>query len=360
MGRTGRQGSNTRIAPGQVRRMDDNKYRRRVKSRAGIDDPASEQNRGGLAIPVTTNLAPGILIDVFDHLQDHVAEGVVSPLKTGDGGGRLLPSEVGILVTVVYKPSTPVIVDSFMTLGECLHCPIRWPRHLVRESTREAQDNVADSPMFDPEAAPSNILDSSEEEYTTSTTIPEKHPPSPTRKLALPAEGSCSDVDSNDGPVENFECDHHDGLPPAQPSEQPYWMSPSNSAEQYGARKTPRGPRSGNKVTLESVQEAVRRSNCPRKCLSKISERVIWYYRYNAWKFSSYSQRRDWIWDRLSESRVRSQLPRAQFSMKMDGISVCHNCFALAVGYSASKIGALKRSLIKHEDLYLTRRSLVW
>ena len=349
MGRTGQRGSNTHIPPGVLRRMEDNEYCYGVNSRAGIGYPTYEQSCAGLAIAGPT-LVPGMLVNVFDDLQEHVAEGTVSTLKIGDmlSGARLLPSEVGILVTVVYEPST-LVIEAFMeTLGDCLHCTIRWPRHLVRETTRDAQDNVADSaasPMFHSfEVTP--IFYSSEE--TTSTSIPQKHPSSSTRRVSQPDEDSCSAVgSSNNSAMPNFQ--------PTQPQHL-YRMSQCNPVER-GARKTQREP-GNNKVTLESVHEAVKRSKCARRCLFKISECAILSYRYYAWQSSSSSERRDWIMDRLSEARVRPTSVRSPFAMKIDGVSICNKCYADAVGYSISKLGALKRSLILHKDVYMTRRSL--
>ena len=57
-------------------------------------------------------------------------------------------------------------------------------------------------------------------------------------------------------------------------------------------------------MTLESVQGAVRRSKCARKCLSKLPELMILTHRYEAWKSKSYVERRQWILQILEEAKV--------------------------------------------------------
>ena len=63
------------------------------------------------------------IIVLYDKKNDRVGEAIVSALEVGDllEGNRIHPTEVGVSIIAVYKPTTPVNEIFKDTLGECLH-----------------------------------------------------------------------------------------------------------------------------------------------------------------------------------------------------------------------------------------------
>ena len=106
------------------------------------------------------------------------------------------------------------------------------------------------------------------------------------------------------------------------------------ATERRGNRKI--GEHRNRKVTLESVEGAIRRSKCVRKCLSKLPELMILTHRYEAWKSKSYTERRQWIPQILRETKVDPGEggERLMFAMKVIGHSVCNRCYTDATEYS--------------------------
>ena len=76
------------------------------------------------------------IVVLYDKENDRVGEAVVSALEVGDllEGNRIHPTEVGVSIIAVYKPTTPVNEIFKDTLGECLPCIIRWPRRFVKSN----------------------------------------------------------------------------------------------------------------------------------------------------------------------------------------------------------------------------------
>ena len=64
----------------------------------------------------------GQIVVIYDKENDCVGEGVVSELEVGDllEGNRIHPTEIGVLITAVYKPTTHVTEIFKDTLEECL------------------------------------------------------------------------------------------------------------------------------------------------------------------------------------------------------------------------------------------------
>ena len=132
----------------------------------------------------------------------------MSELEVGDllEGNRIHPTEIGVLITTVYKPTTHVNEIFKDTLGECLQCTIRWQRRLLRGTQRYATNNVADA---------TQVFDFSEDGVGNRTpTTTQTH-----RTITLE-----SVVGSNSSPIPDFNCPIQDGLPTPLPR-RPYSMS---------------------------------------------------------------------------------------------------------------------------------------
>ena len=97
-----------------------------------------------------------------------------------------------------------------------------------------------------------------------------------------------SEMDSNDSSIPGFECPMTDGLLGPEVPRRPYQMLQRVATERRENHEI--GEHRNRKVTLESVQGAVRRSKCARKCLSKLPELMILTHRYEAWKSKSYAE----------------------------------------------------------------------
>ena len=157
-----------------------------------------------------------------------------------------------------------------------------------------------------------------------------------------------SEMDSNDSPILGYECPMTDGLLGPEVPRRPYEMLQRVATKRRGNREI--GEHRNRKVTLESVQGAVRRSKCARKCLSKLPELMILTHRYEAWKSKSYADRRQWILQILREAKVDPGEGggRLTFAMKVNGHSVCNRCYADATGYSQRQFMNLKQSIRTH------------
>ena len=136
-----------------------------------------------------------------------------------------------------------------------------------------------------------------------------------------------SEMDSNDSPIPSFECPMTDGLLGPEVPRRPYQMLQRVAAERRRNREM--GEHRNRKVRLESVQEAVHRSKCARKCLSKLSELMILTHLYDVWKSKSYAERRHSILRILRKAKVEpgERGDRLTFAMKVNGHSVAplHN-----------------------------------
>ena len=245
-------------------------------------------------------------------------------------GNKIHPTEIGVLITDVYKPTTHMNEIFKDTLGECLQCTIRWQRRLLRGTQGYATNNVADA---------TQIFEFSEDEVGNGTpTTTKTH-----RTIALE-----SVVGSNSSPIPDFNCPIQDGLSTPLPRRS-YSMSERRPIGQCPRRLT-REDRN-NKVTLRSVELLLSRNKCSRKCLSKVSEMDILNYWYRAWKPNKFEERRKWILSMLHEAKVESTKPRGRpsFATKLVGHIVCNNCYADAIGYSQRQFKYLKRSNLTHE-----------
>ena len=105
------------------------------------------------------------------------------------------------------------------------------------------------------------------------------------------------------------------------------------------------------KVTLSAVQEAKEEIVCAKHCLQDINAHDILSLRYCALSMKEYVERGRWIVNCLrgfmvSTSRAPSQV---QFETKVVGQSVCHACFANAVGYSLSRLDAIMADIRDHD-----------
>ena len=142
------------------------------------------------------------IVVMYDKENERVGEAVVSALEVGDllEGNRIHPTEVGVSITAVYKPTTPVNEIFKDTLGECLQCIIRWPRRLLRATGRYAMNTVNAAEAV-------RVFEFSEDGVGAETP-----PKGPDRKSAL---GSV--VGSNSSPIPDFQCPVQDGLPHPPP-----------------------------------------------------------------------------------------------------------------------------------------------
>ena len=106
-----------------------------------------------------------------------------------------------------------------------------------------------------------------------------------------------------------------------------------------------------DKVTLCAVQEAKEEIVCAKHCLQDIDAHDILSLRYQALSMKEYAERGRWIVNCLrgfivSTSRAPSQI---KFETKVVGHSVCHACFANAVGYSLSRLDAIMADIRDHD-----------
>lgn len=78
---------------------------------------------------------------LFYNSNDCVAKDVVTRVEIAEMliGTMLHPSEVGVQVTTVHKPSAPIVEPFMYTLGESLQCTIEWSQHRVQGIERHAR-----------------------------------------------------------------------------------------------------------------------------------------------------------------------------------------------------------------------------
>ena len=113
-------------------------------------------------------------------------------------------------------------------------------------------------------------------------------------------------MDNNESPILGFECPSTtNGLLGPEVPRRSYQMLQRVATECCGNRLMEE--HRTRKVTLESVHEAIRRSKCACKYLSKLLELMILTYRYKAWKSKSYVERRQWILRILKEAKVERE-----------------------------------------------------
>ena len=271
----------------------------------------------------------GMIVAMVDTAGKNIAEGIVSGVGIGERleEKRLQPTDIVILVTKVFKPEMVVHKVLKDIIGECLHSTIQWPRRHVPGTRRFAIKNVEEAVR---------VFDFS------------KDPPGPQHQTPCSMEEGRSEMDSNDSPIPGFECLMTDGLLGPEVPRRPYQMLQRVATERRGNREIRK--HQNKKVILESLQGAVRRSKCARKCLSKLSELMILTHRYEAWKSKSYAERRQWILQILWEAKVDPGEGggRLTFAMKVNRYSVCNKCYADATGYSQRQFTNLKQSIRTH------------
>ena len=304
--------------------------------------PTYERHYGRTGAPdVWTNFVVAEAVVLFHDDNDCVAKGTIASVRIGEmlAGQRLRPTEVGILITEVFKPAIAIVEPFMHTLGECLECTIRWPRDRVRGIERHQQDTAA-------QAARAYAFSEDTPVARHGTTVPgvprnagtnghHAHP----RRVSI--VGSCP------GPLLVTQCPVQDGLPPSPPRRE-YDNSRRHRVREQRTRIT--GEARAQKVSVQSVQATMARSRCARKCLTNCGVPVILDYRYNAWKSSSYTERKKWVLSMLREARVMTagEGTPMTFATKVGGISVCNRCYADAIGYSQRQFAYLKRSIRTH------------
>ena len=235
---------------------------------------------------------------------------MVSTVGVGEWleGERLQPTDIAILITNVFKPATVVYEVLKDTMGECLHSTIRWPRRHVRGMRRFAIVHVEEAVR---------VFDYSED------------PPGPQHQTSGSIGEGRSKMDSNKSPIPGFKCPTTDGLLGPEVPRCSYQMLQRVATKHCGNHSM--GKHRGRKVTLESVQGAVRRSKCACKCLSKLSEVMILTHRCEAWKSKSYAERRQWILRILKEAKVEPGEGGGplMFATKVNRHSVCNRCMRM-------------------------------
>ena len=237
--------------------------------------------------------------------KEKVGKGVVQPIEVGDSleGLVLSLSEEAILIEEVYVPSEEVYELSLYRMEDCLNKVIRWPRKLLEEMARApklGEQFVQQQPsLWSSQNAQSGFAP-----HTMSFIA------------------SMEEVRGN------------------QVHGQPYF-------HQTRAQRRPRGPYVIGKprkerLSLDCVIMDKEKVICSQRCLHDIQAEDILLLRCLSLGSPKYDKRSTWIIDTLrgfmTVERTLDMQERIKCVTRISRKKVCNACYALAVGYSRSRL----------------------